>query len=142
MSLLDLLRDTDTDHADKPALIPWERDEYGHYPRLLTLHPDEHGLEGEGGVYILWHWGTHPEWIHAAATDDLGNALEFARNSESVLTFEPHGGVFATWAFFKPEYRAGVANYLRTEMTPKLEEMLPYDRPDDTAEPIAVLPPH
>ena len=38
--------------------------------------------------------------------------------------------------------RAGVANYLRTEMTPKLDEMLPYDRPDENAEPIAVLPPH
>jgi hypothetical protein len=142
MSLLDLLRDDDAGQSDKPALIPWERDEYGHYRRLLNVRPDEEGLPGEGGVYVLWHWGVKPEWIHVSATDDLGSAIQLARDSESVLTYEPHGGVFVTWAFFKPEFREGVANYLRAEMTPKLEEALPFDSMDEQAKPVPVQPPH
>jgi len=140
MSLLDLLSDDDAD--GKPAVIPWEKDEYGHYRRLLNLHVGEEGLAGEGGVYLLWHWGATPEWIHAAATDDLGQALEFARDCEEILTFEPHGGIFVTWAFFKPEFRPGVARYLIDKLEPKVSDILPYDRPDDRAKPIAVLAPH
>ncbi|HVI52145.1 MAG TPA: hypothetical protein VM661_13105 [Candidatus Sulfotelmatobacter sp.] len=140
MTLLDLLRDDADDH--RPAVIPWEKDEYGHYRRLLSLHPDEEELDGEGGVYVLWHWGQKPEWIHAAATDDLGKALEFARDSESVLTYEPHGGVFVTWAYFKPEFRAGVARYLNDTLEPKLVDILPFDRPDDRVDPVAVQAPH
>lgn len=142
MSLLDLLwDDADAGHSGKAALIPWQHDEYGRYPRLLSLRPGEQGLDGEGGVYVLWHWGTRPEWIHVAATADLGRALAFARDSETVLTFESLGGIFATWALFKPEYRAGAAAYLRAELSPKLKERLPFDLPDETAKPIAVLPP-
>lgn len=140
MTLLDLLRDDAGE--DRPAVIPWEKDEYGHYHRLLPLHPDQEDLDGEGGVYVLWHWGSKPEWIHVGATDDLGRALEFARDSEAVLTYEPQGGIFVTWAYFKPEYRAGVSRYLNDTLEPKLPDTLPFDLPEEDVEPVAVLAPH
>lgn len=140
MSLLDLLRD-DAHHSGRPATIPWEHDEYGHYPRLLTLRPDQAGLDGEGGVYVLWHWGNHPEWIYVGASDDLEQSLQFARDTETILTFEPQGGIFVTWAFFKEEYRSGVVNYLRGELLPKVELVLPHDRLNPMADPIPVTRP-
>ncbi len=141
MSLLDLLRDDPIHHPHHPATIPWERDEYGHYYRLLPLHADQLGLEGEGGVYLLWHWGQSPEWIYVGGTDDLAASLDYARNTDLVLEFEPRGGIFVTWAFFKPEYRSGVVNYLKGELSPKIDLVLPQDGLDPQAEAIPVSAP-
>lgn len=124
-----------------PVDVSWQRDERGHFHRLLRLHPIEAGLSGIGGVYVLWSHGISPKWIYTGATDDLGEAIGQARDTQQVLLFEGHGGVYVTWSPVKTEYRDGVAAYLRTSLTPEIMIVLPTDHPLADADPIAVFPP-
>jgi hypothetical protein len=124
-----------------PAEIPWQRDEHGYFFRLLRLHPAEAGLSGIGGVYVMWHRGVRPQWIYMGATDDLGESIGQARDTQEVLSFEGRGSVYVTWAPIKSEYRDGVAVYLRNSLNPEIGIVFAPDRPLADVPPIAVLPP-
>ena len=140
MSLLSLLRD---DHAHKaPADVQWHHDVRGYYPRLLRIRPNHDGLDGTGGVYVLWHRGATPHWLYVGATDDLAQAIERARDNDDVLKWEPHGGVYLTWAPIKPEFRDGVVNYLRANIAPMIPGNIEGDANNPLAESIAVIPPY
>lgn len=124
-----------------PVDVSWQHDERGYFHRLLRLHPAEAGLSGVGGVYVMWTRGIHPKWIYAGATDDLGEAIGQARDTQEILTFEGHGSVYVTWSPIKTEYRDGVAAYLRSSLTPEITTVLPTDHGLADATPIAVFPP-
>lgn len=121
--------------------MSWQRDERGYFHRLLRLHPAEAGLSGIGGVYVLWSRGVHPKWIYAGATDDLGEAISQARDTQQVLLYEGHGSVYVTWTPIKAEYRDGVALYLRTTLNPEISSVFATDRLTADATQIAVFPP-
>jgi hypothetical protein len=127
--------------AGHPADVLWQRDERSYFHRLLRLHPSEAGLSGVGGVYVLWHRGTRPQWIYVGATDDLGEAIDQARDAPEVLNFEGRGSVYVTWSPIKSEYRVGVVAYLRTTLTPEIDAVFDSDYFTAGAAPIAVIPP-
>lgn len=129
-----------TDHT-RPADVPWERDPRGYYHRLLRLHPNEAGLTGVGGVYVMWHRGLHPKWLYAGATNDLGKAIGEARDRQMVLKVESFGSVYVTWAPIKPEFRDGVALYLRSKLDCEFDLIFETDHLDPDAEPVPVLAP-
>lgn len=59
--------------------IKWRKSPRGDYYRLFMLDDiNDLGLNGTGGVYLLWHGGLKPSWLVAGATEDLGTA---SRNS-------------------------------------------------------------
>lgn len=139
MSLLSLL--LGRRKPSRPVAVPWHRDPRGHYPRLLHLRTGEPDVAGLGGVYLLWHRGLEPAWIAVGASNDLGNTLVQLQDANQILDYEPHGGVYATWAPFKPQYRAGVVHYLREQLDP----LIPGDPLTGDfgpkAEPVPVIPP-
>ncbi|MTJ79861.1 MAG: hypothetical protein F8N37_02405 [Telmatospirillum sp.] len=127
--------------GDEPSDIGWQRDERGYYQRLLRLRPQSSGLDGVGGVYVMWHRGVHPKWIYVGATDDLAQAIGDARDSERVLSYEAYGCVYVTWALVRKEYQSGVVAYLRDTLAPEIDDVFPADRIAMDATPIPVLPP-
>lgn len=131
----------DHDATAVPAEIPWECDPRGYFHRLLGLRSREAGLTKVGGVYVMWHRGLHPKWIYVGASGDLGASIDFARDEQVVLDFEALGNVYVTWAQIKPEFRDGVALYLRTSLDCEIDMVFPTDHVDTEAEPIPVLPP-
>jgi hypothetical protein len=139
MSLISLLHHGHDSAAGKPEAVPWKRDSRGYYPRLLRIDPDS--LAEEGGVYVLWHRGLHPQWIYVGATSDLGVSLGRARDAEIVLNYEPLGGVYVTWAPIRPEFRDGVVNFLRDTLNPLITDNMDDDRRDPGATPIPVVSP-
>ncbi|HXP95599.1 MAG TPA: hypothetical protein VN809_02730 [Telmatospirillum sp.] len=124
-----------------PADVPWQRDERGYFHRLLRLHPAEVGLSGIGGVYVMWHRGVRPKWIYVGATDDLGEAIGQARDTQEVIAFEAYGSIYVTWAPFKAEFRKGVAAYLRNSLKPEIDAVFATDKVVSESAPIAVQPP-
>lgn len=142
MDLYDLI----TDHGAPPSPdLPdphWRRDSRGFYFRLMLLKPDRAGLRGQGGVYVLWHRGVRPEWVHVGGSADIGHSLEAARDTEEVARFEVHGGLYYTWAPIAPDFRAGVVAYLRKVLGPVARPRLPGEAtPDPDETPVAVLTP-
>ena len=128
--------------APQDAMDPnWARTASGRFHRLLSIALDLKPLNGQGGVYVIWHQGMKPGWVHAAATGDLGRALAEARDDPEVLAYEARGGLYVTWSPVLAEYRAGVTAYLRSAMNPVLEHTLAGDATSDGAEPIPVKMP-
>ncbi len=119
----------------------WARTTSGRFHRLLSIALDLRPLNGHGGVYVIWHQGVKPGWVHAAATDDLSRALGEARDAPEVLAYEARGGLYVTWSPVLSKYRAGVTVYLRNAMNPVLEHALPGDANSAGAEPIPVKMP-
>ena len=141
MSLLSLLSDRHLPYNDAhPALIPWQTGGDDVYLRLLRLHPENAGISGVGGVYLLWHQGTEARWIYAGRSDDLARSIAAARDSSDILVFEPDGGVYVTWAPILPKYQSGVVRYLKETLSPLIQEDLDGGT-DPNAAPIPVLPP-
>lgn len=124
-----------------PVDIEWQRDERGYYYRLLRLRPGEAGLARVGGVYVLWSRGVHPKWIYVGATGDLGAAIGQARDTPEILAFEGRGSVYVSWSQIKPEYRDGVALYLRNTLTPEIGKVFPTDHLQTDAVAVPVFPP-
>jgi hypothetical protein len=127
--------------SGSPVEVPWQRDPRGYFNRLLRLHAAEAGLSGIGGVYVMWHRGVRPQWIYVGATENLGEAIDQARDTKEVLNFEGRGSVYVTWAPIKPEFRNGVASYLRTSLKPEINASFATDNPASDKAPIAVIPP-
>lgn len=146
MSFLKLLVGAPERKAGAPAapqaLDPkWARTPSGRFHRLLSIALDLKPLHGKGGVYVIWHQGVKPGWVHVAATADLGRALVEARDDPEVLSYEARGGLYVTWSPVLADYRHGVAAYLRKAMNPLLERDLAGDAPPKRADPVPVKMP-
>ncbi|MEO5375023.1 MAG: hypothetical protein H7840_12195 [Alphaproteobacteria bacterium] len=123
-----------------PTDPKWRRDSRGRFFRLNDVNVDQHQLRGCGGVYVLWHGGIRPRWVHVAAADDLAQALEAARADPDISRYDVNGGLFTTWASVRRDYRAGVVVYLRGLMCPIIQPS-PSDRSDEPVEVVPVLMP-
>ncbi|CAA6605700.1 conserved hypothetical protein [Rhodospirillaceae bacterium LM-1] len=119
----------------------WAKSPKGHFHRLISLEPDQVGLPGQGGVYVVWHKGVRPEWVYVASDDDLGQALMRALDDEEIFSYEPRGGLWCTWSFIRPEYRDGAVLYLRRLLKTVVEPRPGDEIDEEKVKPVAVLPP-
>lgn len=104
------------DAITEPVDPGWARTARGNFVNLLSLDPEEAGLGGKGGVYLIWHGGIRPEWVYVGYSDDLAKALHEAGNNREITYFEEMGGLFVTWAFVLDDYRPGVVRFLQENL--------------------------
>ncbi|MBF0247391.1 MAG: hypothetical protein HQL36_04890 [Alphaproteobacteria bacterium] len=81
--------------------------------RLLTMDPEELGLDRQGGVYLIWHGGVRPEWVYAGHSKNLAQALHNAGNNKEIAAYDENGRLWVAWAPVKEPYRPGVVKYLQ-----------------------------
>ena len=136
MSLLSFLLD-DGEPGDSPQDVKWRRSPRGGWFRLMLVDPGNLDLDGQGGVFVVWHLGVRPEWVHVGAATDLARAIEAARDNPEITQYESRGRLYVTWSPIVEAYRDGVVRYL----TDLLRPVVPSARDSSAAEPVPVLPP-
>jgi len=114
----------------------WSRSASGLFRRFAKLDPEAEGLEGKGGVFVIWHGGLRPRWVYAGSSGDMAKALHEVAADDDVMAYEVNGGLFVSWAFIKEEFRGGVVKYLNEAMDPLVENSAAAALEDD---PIAVI---
>lgn len=112
MGLFSFGEDEDLPVFTEPVDPGWVHGPDGGFFALLTIDPEELGLTGGGGIYLIWHGGVRPEWVYAGHTDDLAAALHQAGNTSEINYYEKNGGLFVAWAPVRDKFRAGVVKYL------------------------------
>ena len=111
--------------------------EGGFFP-FLSLDPEELGLGGIGGVYLIWHGGVHTEWVFAGHTTDMAAAFHSAGKNPEIVNYEKNGGLFVAWAPVMEPYRPGVVKYLELHF----KTMVPNpDAYTEKTHPVPVFPP-
>jgi hypothetical protein len=107
--------------AGPPEDPKWSRSASGLFRRFSKVDPEAEGLEGKGGVFVIWHGGLRPQWVYTGFSTDLAKALHDIADVDEVMDLEVNGGLFVTWAFIKEEFRGGVVKYLNEAMDPVVE---------------------
>ena len=116
----------------------WARTSTGFYHRLVNIDPEASGLKGTSGVYVVWHTGARPTWLYVGRSEDLATTFYGLADDQDIMTYEIHGGVYATWALIRPEFQSGVVGYLNRSLRPKIKNP---DHVDLVADPVPVRPP-
>ena len=133
-----------------PRDIAWVRSPRNQYYNFLNLDPEEMGLKGASGVYVIWHGGLRPEWLTIGHTDNLAQTFDELRDVDEILEFDRHGNLFITWSEIRPEFQEGVVKYLYQVIPPMIlnplgvfeeEEDDKKKKEEDDIEPIPVFPP-
>jgi len=105
-----------------PPLDPnWERNKRGKFHRLSLLDTSAEGLEGYGGVFVIWHSGVKPQWVYVGASDNLARAIDAAAEDEDIASYEVNGGLYVTWASILKLRQNGVVKFLHDAMKPAVE---------------------
>jgi hypothetical protein len=116
----------------------WVTTHDGGFFEFYSLDPEEMGLGGVSGVYLIWHGGVRPEWVFAGHTTDMAAAFHSAAKNHEVTNYERNGGLFVAWAPVMEPYRPGVVKYL--ELSFKTLVPNPGQYTEDTR-PVPVFPP-
>ncbi|MGB0670531.1 MAG: hypothetical protein ACPGNT_03475 [Rhodospirillales bacterium] len=104
-----------------PVDIAWALNPRGRFWRLTHLDPEEVGLGGAAGVYVIWHGGVKPRWVFIDRTQNIASALHAAGENDDIMQWEVNGRLFVSWALVKDQYQAGVAAYLNRTLKPLVE---------------------
>ncbi|MCW8914413.1 MAG: hypothetical protein OQK24_01015 [Magnetovibrio sp.] len=128
----------ETTKFTKPVDPNWVRTPQGGFLPFLSLDPEELGLSGVGGVYLIWHGGVKPEWVYAGHTTDLAAAFHQTGNMPDVNFYEKNGGLFVAWAPVKVPYRAGVVKYIEETFNTLVQNNDAYN---DKTIPVPVIAP-
>lgn len=104
--------DTKLERITEPVDPNWVRTSEGAFLPFLSIEPDEIGLKGVGGVYLIWHGGVRPEWVYVDHSKDMASAFDDASNNDDITYYEKNGGLFVAWALVREPYRAGVVKYI------------------------------
>lgn len=107
-----------TDAAPDPN---WARDARDRFYRFTALDPEEEGLTGVPGVFVIWHGGVRPEWLFVANSGNLAFDLHKQVQNEELMDYESRGGLFVTWSLIRDEKQAGVVRFLTDTLSPVLE---------------------
>lgn len=102
----------DVPEITAPVDPGWITTREGAFFDFLSLDPEELGLGGVGGVYLIWHGGVRPEWVFAGHTTDMAAAFHSAGKNKEITYYEKNGGLFVAWAPVMEPYRPGVVKYL------------------------------
>jgi len=111
------------ERISEPVDPNWVHTPSGAFPSLLSMDPEEMGLNNVGGVYLIWHAGVRPEWVFAGHSKDLAAALHHAGNNSDITYYEKNGGLFVAWALVKDQYRPGVVKYLQETFKTQVENI-------------------
>jgi len=130
--------DDEPERITQPVDPNWVHTPSGGFLPLLSLDPEELGLNNVGGVYLIWHAGVRPEWVYAGHSKDLAAALHHAGNNPDISYFEKNGGLFVAWALVKEIYRPGVVKYIQETFKTQVEN--PGDYTEKTV-PVPVIAP-
>jgi hypothetical protein len=98
----------------------WARSPKGQFFRLIHLDPEEEGLSGVGGIFVVWHAGLWPQWVHVSAAEDLAAAIHRLADDAGVMSYEVNGGLFVSWALIPPAHREGTVAYLTGRLRPAI----------------------
>jgi hypothetical protein len=134
----------DNDNQDDVPVITapvdpnWVTTREGSFFPFLSLDPEEMGLAGVGGVYLIWHGGMRPEWVFAGHTTDMAAAFHAAGKNSEITIFDKNGGLFVAWAPVKGPYRPGVVKYLDLVFKTLVPNPEAYT---DSTHPVPVFPP-
>jgi len=116
----------------------WSRSRKGNFHRLIYLRPENEGLDGTSGIYVVWHGGLKPDWLTVGKSSNLSRDLDALSDNEDIEYYEKRGGVFVTWSLIRSEFQDGVLKYL----IDTLDLLVPTARsPGKNVEPIPVFPP-
>ncbi|MDA0240341.1 MAG: hypothetical protein O3A84_09990 [Proteobacteria bacterium] len=96
----------------------WVRSPRGKYYHLLDLDAEEIGLQGVGGVYVIWHGGVRPKWVYIGESSSIARALNEAVHSSDITQYEVNGRLFVTWSPVVDKFRRSVVLYLTQTMKP------------------------
>ena len=113
MVLFDSTRSNDPRQGPK-----WVRSKTGNFHRFINIDPEELGLSGVSGVYVIWHSGVMPKWVYVGKSNDLAKTFHQLGEDENILGYEVNGGLFVSWAMIRGEYQDGVACYLKEAIKP------------------------
>lgn len=105
----------------KTPLDPqWARDKGGHFSRLLSLDPEEAGLSGKSGVFVIWHAGVKPAWVYVGHSEDLAHTFLILGKNEEVISFHNRGSLYVSWCFVRDKFADGVVAYLTHKLKPQV----------------------
>ena len=116
----------------------WARSERGSFHRLVHIDPEQEGLDGVSGVYVVWHAGIRPAWVYVGRSTDLARTFHDLGNNDDVMSYEVHGGLFISWALIRHDYQDGVVRFLTDTMAPLVANPA---APGDAVEPVPVAAP-
>ncbi len=119
----------------------WARAPSGAFHLLLKLDPDEAGIRGLGGVFVVWHGGIRPQWVFVGESPSLGRAIDAVIDDPEVTQYQTNGGLFVSWANVKEEWRRGVVLYLNRALKPLVHNPRAPTEESEFTKPIAVLVP-
>ncbi len=112
MGLFGIGDDDEVPVITEPVDPGWVTTREGGFFEFLSLDPEEIGLSGVGGVYLIWHGGVRPEWVFTGHTNDMAAAFHSAGQNKEITYYENNGGLFVAWAPVLADYRPGVVKYI------------------------------
>ena len=135
--------DDDEDEDKVPVITEpvdpnWVNTPAGGFFSFLELDPEEQGLDGVGGVYLIWHAGVKPEWVFAGHGTNLAAEMHAAGNNNDITWYEKNGGLFVTWAPVKEMYRPGVVKFIEESFKTLVANPNAYS---EKTRPVPVKPP-
>ena len=68
-----------------PRDIGWVRSPKNQFYNFLNLDPDEIGLKGVSGVYVVWQGGIRPEWVYIGHTPNLAGAFDAIYDNPEIM---------------------------------------------------------
>lgn len=107
-----------------PPIDPsWAKSKIGRFHFFCDLDPEEEGLEKVSGVYIIWHGGVRPEWVHIGKSDDLAATFHELGKNEEIMEYEVNGRLYVSWSLILPKYQDAVLRYLTDALKPVVENL-------------------
>lgn len=126
------------DDSDGTLDPNWVRSKTGRFHRFCSLDPEEEGLEGVSGIYVIWHGGVRPGWVYMGKSDDLSATFHELGKNDEIMNYDSSGGLNVAWSLVRGRYQDGVLRYLIDILHPTVENP---QSPSDKVTPVPVYPP-
>lgn len=123
-----------------PSNIFWVKSPKNVFYKFFDLDPEKEDLKNVSAVFVLWHGGYRPEWIHAGKTDDMAATIDEIYMNEEIMGYDRDGKLFITWSQVKPEFQDGIVLYLNQVMTPSVPFLKPPLEDDEEEDEIEIVP--